>query len=167
MAKDKRAESHADFEFVRGRGIHPFYLAMSIDEVLEAATGWKITSTERDDGPVAQHIVFSKKGRQIDVGALDVCASVPNMKSHYQVYWIGSYDAVLSNGRKISAMTRKQVLKKVLVEFRLSSEDIESGADIHDNAVAFITPDDVNGVLFGEYERHRLRVSEVPPLGDD
>ena len=57
MLQEQQKEKHmaeeemvapVSFELVSGKGIHPFYLDMTIDQIVEVADGWKITSTERD-----------------------------------------------------------------------------------------------------------------------
>jgi hypothetical protein len=167
MAKEQKAKALADFQFVKGKGIHPFYLNMTIDQVLDAAIGWKIVSTERDDGIFTQAIYLEKDGKRVEVGVIDVRASIPNARSHYQTYWVSTHDGIMSDGQKISLMKREEALKIVLVDFEISSEYVDYEEDVDCSVASYFTPDCVNGLLFAHSDKHLLRVSHVPLLGDD
>lgn len=64
-----KTEGRADFELVFGEGVHPFYLGMTADQVLEAAPDWKTCSAEREDSSLK--LVLSKQGKVIDISLLN------------------------------------------------------------------------------------------------
>ncbi|WP_137154456.1 hypothetical protein [Rhizobium sp. FKL33] len=83
-----KTEGRADFELVFGEGVHPFYLGMTADHVLEAALDWKTCSAEREDSSL--NLVLSKQGKVIEVSLLNAFYLFPGHEPHFTVYHIAT-----------------------------------------------------------------------------
>ncbi|MEI5681530.1 MULTISPECIES: hypothetical protein [unclassified Mesorhizobium] len=84
MGEGTKAKSPVNFEFVEGHGIHPFYLDMALDQLVEAAIGWKVALSERDASLDTLEIRFEIDGKYIDVGVINTLFSVPGSKKPFQ-----------------------------------------------------------------------------------
>lgn len=173
MLQEQQNEKHmaeeemvapVSFELVSGKGIHPFYLDMTIDQIVEVADGWKITSTERDTALDVLKITLRFGSKQMEIGTINVRASVPEAKSHYQLYDISTRDALLSDGRYVSKMKRKDILNDILFEYHIFPINTISSND--EETASYESKDGCTYIHFSESDRPLLQISRVPPLGD-
>jgi hypothetical protein len=163
MAEEERV-APVSFEIVNGKGIHPFYLGMTIDQIFESASGWKITSTERDNALDVLTIILRVGSKQMEIGTINVRASVPDAKSHYQLYDISTRDALLSDGRYVSKMKHKDILNDILFKYHIFPTNTIFSND-EENA-SYESKDGCTYIHFSESDRPLLQISRVPPLGD-
>jgi len=119
MDAAERVEAPADFELVLGRGIHPFYLDMEVDQVFEAAVGWKILSIKRDPPLAVIKICFAVRGKCIEVELMNTLHFEPGAESHYRVYAVSTEDLQFSDGSHASRLKKESILARFTGENEL------------------------------------------------
>jgi len=155
----------ADFELVLGRGIHPFYLDMTADQVFESAVGWKIVSVEREDADCI-HFQFEARGKCIEVCLINIFWLEPGAWSHYRVYHICTEHLQFSDGKHLSGMKKESVLSRFTGENVLVKEEYPGEGDEEDLGTYFYnsTNKDLHLIL-DEYGKHSLSIGRMPVFG--
>ena len=155
-AKLKRT-APADFELVLSQGIHPFYLGMEADEVLEAAAGWKIAFSERDFGGIEVH--FEKGGRIIEVNLINTVHLYPGHYGDYRAYYIYTEAAAFSDGTRLSRMKKENVLARFTGEHALKLDDsLNDGDGIYYSSYK----NEETSLSFYEHLKPTIAISRMP-----
>jgi len=162
MDAEQKSKLPVDFELVLGQGIHPFYLGMEADQVMEAAIGWKIASSERDFGSV--RFEFEKGGKIISVSLLNTVHLYPGFHGDYRTYYISTDDARFPDGKRLSRMTQNSILSRFTNDQALALTD----SIIHEGEVIWSSyeSEDIS-ILFNDDYRPSLSISRMPKLGWD
>lgn len=159
---EQKAKAPSDFELVPGEGIHPFYLGMETDQIMEAAVGWKIISAEREFGSLRME--FERHGKVIDVNLLNTLHLYPGFHGDYRAYFISTYDARFADGRRLSRMKQEDILSRFNGDQELVLED----SIVHDGEIIWSSyeSEDIVLLLNDDY-RPCLSISRMPRLGWD
>ncbi|MBB1250793.1 hypothetical protein [Rhizobium sp. G21] len=157
-----KTEGRADFELVFGEGVHPFYLGMTADQVLEAALDWKICSAEREDSSLK--LVLSKQGKVIDVSLLNAFYLFPGHEPHFTVYHIATEEAAFADGKRFSRFKKEKILARFTGAHSLElMETVDDG----DEAFWWQYKNSDTTLLFSEFGRPVLMMGRMPRLGFD
>lgn len=158
MDDEQKTKHRADFELVLGQGIHPFYLGMEADQVIEAAVGWKIVFSERDFGGIQLH--FEKGGKIIEVSLINTVHLYPGHYGDYRVYYIYTDDAKFSDGKRLSRMKKKNIISRFTGDQALTLED-----GLYDDDVYYSSykNEEIN-LSFYEHFKPTLSIGRMPKL---
>jgi len=120
MAKTPSRLDPVDFEIVEGRGIHPFYLQMEMEEVILASAGWKVSSAVHDDQVQTIHLTLSKGPRSIEVALIRMATSWHPAESYF-TYFINSEFCRMPGMNWISSYSKKYISD--YLELTFTSDD--------------------------------------------
>ena len=155
----------ADFELVLGRGIHPFYLDMTSDQVFEAAMGWKIVSVEREDADCI-HLQLETRGKRIEVCLINTFWLEPGAWSHYRVYHLHTECLQFSDGKRLLGMKKEKILSRFTGENVLLKEECPDEGDEDDfGTCSYKSMNKDIHLIFSEYGEHSLSIGRMPIFG--
>lgn len=157
MGDEPRSKVPVDFELVLGHGVHPFYLGMEADQVMEAAVGWRIAASERDFGSI--RIEFEKGRKTIDVSLVNTVYLYPGFDADYRAFSISTNDAKFPDGNRLSRMNHKNILSRFVGEHAVELKDFLSEGD--DIFWSSYESEDIM-LLFNENLKPLISVSRMP-----